>query len=150
MSSSLRLGLLLAFALPALVSGMTANPRPFVTTHGPKGDENEQTATATTITLRLNGDPTHQCLTDVDGFTCLMNEETEYYHYAVRASSRDNANTDPNGHPNELVPHPTAIGATASAMAGTNPTTRRTNSLCSDTRHLTDPPWVHPKEYVHR
>ena len=106
--SSLCLGLAVCLALPALVSGMTANPRPFVTTHGPKGDENEQT-TATTITLRLNGDPTHQYLTDVDGFTCLINEETEYYHYAVRASSLDNTNTDHNGHPDELVPHPTAI-----------------------------------------
>ena len=103
--------LLLALTLPVLIGGMTANPRPFNVPHGPKaveGEHHEQ------ITLRLNGDPTHQFLTDVDGFTCLLNEETEYYHYAVRASSLvDNThnvnNDDFNGHPDELVPHPTAI-----------------------------------------
>jgi len=113
----------LLLLLPNLAHGMPANPRPFSVRHGPPAAEPGRQET---VLLRLNGDPTHQYLTDVAGFTCLLDEDTGYYRYAVRASSVVRASSsvlDGDGvekdgqhlpywqerHPDDLVPHPTAV-----------------------------------------
>jgi len=92
----------LLLAPPTAVLCMTANPKPFRMTQ-PDG---------TALLLRLNGDPTHQFLTDLDGYTCLQHPDNGYWYYAVRSSSAaasSNLRSERHKAGGELRPHPTAL-----------------------------------------